>query len=71
MTLTRNLIDREERAVASLLTRFKNLVALSVSPIAEHATKELAASQTFQMEVESAALVCLLHCLSRTFGLVL
>lgn len=46
--------------MASLATRFKNLVSLAVKPIAEDATKELAASQSFQMEVESAAMVRLL-----------
>jgi hypothetical protein len=54
---TEQLIDREERAVASLLTRFRNLIALAAAPVSEEATKEVAASQTFQMEVEGQALV--------------
>ena len=49
--------DREERAVAALLTRFKNLVSLAAMPTEDGATKEVAATQVFQMEVESAALV--------------
>jgi hypothetical protein len=55
--LTNTLEDREERAVASLLTRFKNLVSLAASPVEDGATKEVAAAQTFQMEIESTALV--------------
>lgn len=53
------LLDREERAVAALLTRFKNLVSLAAMPAAEGegAAKEVAASHAFQMEVESNALV--------------
>ncbi|KAL3425010.1 hypothetical protein PVAG01_04291 [Phlyctema vagabunda] len=54
---TTSLIDREERLVADLLTRFKNLVSLATAPVEAGATKEVAASQTQQMEVESAALV--------------
>jgi hypothetical protein len=54
---TEKLIDREERAVANLLTRFRNLVNLAAMPVSEDATKEVAASQAFQMEVESSALV--------------
>jgi hypothetical protein len=56
-----SLRDREERAVAALLTRFKNLVTLAAMPVEEGATKELAASQAFQMEVESSALVSLYY----------
>jgi uncharacterized protein YutE (UPF0331/DUF86 family) len=51
------IIDREERAVAALLTRFRNLVALAAQPVDDGATKEVAAAQAFQMEVESSALV--------------
>jgi predicted metal-dependent hydrolase len=51
------IIDREERAVAALLTRFKNLVSLAAQPVDDGATKEVAAAQAFQMEVESSALV--------------
>ncbi len=53
-----SLKDRKERAVAELLTRFKNLVTLAAMPNEEGATKEVAAGQVLQMEVESAALVC-------------
>lgn len=49
--------DRKERAVADLLTRFKNLVSLAASPVEDGATKEVAAAQGFVMEVESTALV--------------
>jgi hypothetical protein len=55
---TDSLRDREERVVAALLTRFKNLVSLAAMPTEDGATKEVAATQAFQMEVESAALVC-------------
>ena len=51
------IIDREERAVAALLTRFRNLVSLAAQPVDDGATKEVAAAQAFQMEVESSALV--------------
>jgi len=53
-----SFIDREERAVAALLTRFKNLVTLAAMPAGEGAIKEIAAAHAFQMEVESNALVC-------------
>ncbi len=52
-----DLLDREERAVAALLTRFKALVTLAAEPIQDGATKEMAAAQALQMEVESSALV--------------
>lgn len=55
---TDSIKDREERAVAALLTRFRNLVTIAAMPVEEGATKELAAAQAFQMEVESSALVC-------------
>ena len=55
--LADTLGDREERAVAALLTRFKNLVSLTATPISEGATKEAAAVHAFQMDVESTALV--------------
>ena len=51
------IIDREERAVAALLTRFRNLVSLAAQSVDDRATKESAAAQAFQMEVESSALV--------------
>jgi len=60
------LKDREGRAVADLLTRFRNLVTLAAMPEDEGETKEkgdkgaikeIAASHAFQMEVESNALV--------------
>lgn len=56
-TKAEEFIDREERAVANLLTRFRNLVNLAAMPVSDDATKEVAASQAFQMEVESSALV--------------
>jgi len=49
--------DREQRAVATLLTQFKALVSLAATPTNEGATKEVAATEAFQMEVESSALV--------------
>ncbi|RKF75707.1 hypothetical protein GcM1_232069 [Golovinomyces cichoracearum] len=54
---TKILIDRKERLVAELLTRFKNLVTLACSPREGGAGKEVAAAQAFHMEVESTALV--------------
>jgi hypothetical protein len=51
------LLDREERSVAELLTRFKNLVLLAAQPVQDVATKEVAASQALQMEIETSALV--------------
>ncbi|POS86038.1 hypothetical protein EPUL_000950, partial [Erysiphe pulchra] len=48
---------RKERLVAELLTRFKNLATLACSPTEKGASKEVAAAQEFQMEVESTALV--------------
>lgn len=54
---TKNLLDREERAVAALLTRYKNLVYLAAIPPGDGAVKETAAAHAFQMEVESTALV--------------
>lgn len=53
----RILIDRKERLVAELLTRFKNLVTLACSPREGGAGKEVAAAQAFHMEVESTALI--------------
>jgi len=49
--------DREQRAVATLLTQFKALVSLAATPANEGATKEVAATDAFRMEVESSALV--------------
>ena len=54
---TSYFVDREERAVAALLTRFKSLVTLVAMPAADGAAKEVAASHAFQMEVEGNALV--------------
>jgi hypothetical protein len=59
--IAERIIDREERAVAALLTRFKNLVSLAAQPVDDGATKEVAAAQAFQMEVESSALVSCLR----------
>lgn len=56
---TPSLIDREERAIANMLTRFRNLVQLAAMQKDEgdSATQEVAATQAFALEVESAALV--------------
>ncbi|KAI1001898.1 hypothetical protein K3495_g6305 [Podosphaera aphanis] len=54
---TRNLIDRKERGVAELLTRFNDLVALACAPVEPGATKEVAAAQALQMDVETTALI--------------
>lgn len=51
------LSDREERAVAALLTRFKTLITLAAEPVEDGATKEMAAAHGLQMEVEGSALV--------------
>ncbi|KAH9209859.1 mediator complex, subunit Med22 [Leptodontidium sp. 2 PMI_412] len=54
---TTSLIDREERTVAALLTRFRALVTLAAEPVQDGATKEVAAAHGLQMEVEGSALV--------------
>ncbi|KAG4414785.1 hypothetical protein IFR04_012057 [Cadophora malorum] len=54
---TSSLVDREERAVAALLTRFKTLITLAAEPVEDGATKEMAAAHGLQMEVEGSALV--------------
>ena len=55
-TTTEKLLDRENRAVAQLLTRFKNIIDLAPEP--KPASQTTAAIQSYQMEVETAALVC-------------
>ncbi|TVY34938.1 hypothetical protein LSUB1_G005898 [Lachnellula subtilissima] len=55
-----SLTDREERAIANMLTRFRNLVQLAAmqkDDKGDSATQEVAATQAFALEVESAALV--------------
>ncbi|KAK0122015.1 hypothetical protein ONS95_010280 [Cadophora gregata] len=52
-----SIADREERAVAALLTRFKALVTLATEPVHDGATKEMAAAHGLQMEVEGSALI--------------
>ncbi|TVY39398.1 hypothetical protein LOCC1_G004564 [Lachnellula occidentalis] len=57
---TSSLLDREERAIANMLTRFRNLVQLAAmqkDDKGDSATQEVAATQAFALEVESAALV--------------
>merc|ERR1711939_784363 len=41
---TSSLVDREERAVTALLTRFKTLITLAAEPVEDGATKEMAAA---------------------------
>ncbi|APA15188.1 hypothetical protein sscle_14g099580 [Sclerotinia sclerotiorum 1980 UF-70] len=53
---TTALIDRQERAIAALLTRFKNLVVLAALPTEDAFAKETAAAEGLRMEVESNAL---------------
>ena len=50
--------DRQERAVAALLTRFNNLVLLAAQPVDDGATLETAAAHAYQMEVETNGLAC-------------
>ncbi|EDN92932.1 predicted protein [Sclerotinia sclerotiorum 1980 UF-70] len=50
------LLDRQERAIAALLTRFKNLVVLAALPTEDAFAKETAAAEGLRMEVESNAL---------------
>jgi hypothetical protein len=57
-TKTNSYLDREERAIAALLTRFKNLVSLAALPAEDAFAKEIAAAEGLRMEVESNALVC-------------
>lgn len=54
-----SLLDREQRAVAEMLSRFKNLVSLAKIDDNDgaSATKEVAAAQAFALDVESVALV--------------
>jgi len=52
------LLDRQNRSVAALLTRFKNIISLAALPAGDGFTKEVAAAEAFQMEVETNALVC-------------
>jgi len=55
---TSGLIDREQKAVADLLTRFKNIVSLAAVPEGpEGESLEVAAVQSVQMEVETAAMI--------------
>lgn len=53
-----DLLDREGRGVAELLTRFKNIIELAPVP-KDDSSLTTAAMQAFQMEVESTALVSL------------
>lgn len=57
MPTANELVDRQERAIAALLTRFKNLVLLAALPTEDAFTKETAAAEGLRMEVESNALV--------------
>jgi len=50
------LLDREQSLIDALLVRFKNIVELAPLPNGV-VTKEVAAAQAFQMEVETAALI--------------
>jgi Surfeit locus protein 5 subunit 22 of Mediator complex len=51
------LLDREQTLIDALLLRFRSMVELVTIPDGE-VTKEAAAAQSFQMQVETAALVC-------------
>lgn len=56
--VTDSFRDREQKAIADLLSRFKNIVSLIAIPEGEGAESlELAAAQSFQVEVETASLV--------------
>ncbi|KAI6245110.1 hypothetical protein HI914_06408 [Erysiphe necator] len=61
------ITDRKERLVAELLTRFKNLATLACSPTEKGASKEVAAAQAFQMEVESTALLTMTNIIPLTW----
>jgi len=54
---TSALVDRQNRSVAALLTRFKNIISLAALPAGDGFTKEVAAAEAFQMEVETNALI--------------
>lgn len=54
---TNELLDREERAIAALVTRFKSIISLAAEPPEDGATLEVAGAQSFQMEVETNAMV--------------
>jgi len=50
------LLEREQALIDALLVRFKNIIELTALP--EHdVSKEVAAAQSFQIEVETAALI--------------
>ncbi|RQM06079.1 hypothetical protein DH86_00002396 [Scytalidium sp. 3C] len=49
--------DREERAIAALVTRFKSIISLAAEPPEDGATLEVAGAQSFQMEVETNAMI--------------
>ena len=68
--LAKELLDRKDRYVTDLIKRFSLLAAITAAPIEEGATKERAAAQALQMEVETAALVreCLLPLTSTPLG---
>jgi hypothetical protein len=51
------LLEREQILIDALLIRFRNIVELTPIPDGE-VTKEAAAAQSFQTQVETAALVC-------------
>jgi hypothetical protein len=56
-----SLTDRKDRAIAELLARFRSLVNLTTTDSKDDgsmATREVAATEGFSMEVHSAALVC-------------
>jgi hypothetical protein len=53
----KTLIDRQNRLIAAMLTRFNQLIKLATSPEEEGATLENQASLSLQIEVEFQALV--------------
>jgi hypothetical protein len=56
---TNDLMEREQGIVDAMLLRFKNIIELATTNKGD-VTSEVAASQAFQTNVETQALVCLL-----------
>ncbi|KAH9887414.1 hypothetical protein F4778DRAFT_756600 [Xylariomycetidae sp. FL2044] len=52
-----SIMDRHNRAIAQILTRFRNMVLAAAAPLPQNAVIEHAALNRMAMETESAALI--------------
>ncbi|KAI1495548.1 hypothetical protein F5X99DRAFT_123531 [Biscogniauxia marginata] len=52
-----SILDRHERAIAQILTRFRNMVLAAAEPLPQSAVIETAALNRLTMEREAAALI--------------